>query len=97
MSTAHKREKARDEARETRHAFRDDFMGWGNESDAYDDGFVAGRTVTAEQIEQVAVRLFLMNDDSAPWAVTDESVKRAYRSVASDLFAAAGLIVEEES
>lgn len=92
MSTARERERARDEARESRHAFRDDFMGWGNESDAYDDGFVAGRTVTAEQIEQAARALGREDDARHGVYSTDE-----YRDIARVAFTAAGFIVEEDA
>lgn len=56
-----------------------------------EESFIAGRTVTAEQIEQAARALGREDDARHGVYSTDE-----YRDIARVAFAAAGLIVEEE-
>lgn len=59
-------------------------------------GFVAGRTVSAEQIEQVALRLYLASDGKHPWIALADGERQAYRGWAGDLLTAAGFLVEED-
>lgn len=104
MSTAHERVRAEAEKR---------FPSWSRTYEAYPwetgvvtfgrederHAFLMGRTVTAEQIEQAAEAYLgtIVWMDEGDWQNTDQQTQDAARAEARKVFAAAGLIVEEES
>lgn len=62
---------------------------------AYKKGFIAGRTISAEQLEQAAEAAYASTGSPIAWEVVSKPQRQTYRKQARAALEAAGLVIEE--
>lgn len=62
---------------------------------AYKKGFIAGRTISAEELEQAAEAAYASTGSPIAWEVVSKPQRQTYRKQARAALEAAGLVIEE--